>query len=456
MPATTCLLKAPPGNRDSQRPVRYTQFAMSLRLVFVLTCSLWSVTASHAEPSPSEPVHTIPLRQLVHEYLSTEDSERAGQLLAAILQDKDATFPTIEQIVHAGPSYDPQPVGLLPDERVTVRERTFQVSLAVPNSYQPAQRYGLVICLHGAGFTGAAYLERWRPRLGEEYLLACPTYPQGAWFTRQAEDLVLATIHTVQRRYRIDPDRIFLTGMSNGGIGAWLIGMHHAPRFAGIAPMAGGLDTVLFPFLENLRSTPAYIIHGVHDKVMPVDLSRSIAKELTRLGSPFIYREHDRVHPMAGGHFFPKEELPDLVTWFNQQRREPLPKSLTVVRDASHLLPFHWVRIDTTDRIAAFSEDLVDRHDELIEKRVYAKLQAEITAPNRIDMHVEHVHYFSLFLNNRLVDLAQPVTVVTNGRVSFEGLVSPSVETLLRQARLRQDPQLLFPVHLRIAVPTPP
>jgi predicted esterase len=96
--------------------------------------------------------------------------------------------------------------------------------------------------------------------------------------------------------------------MSNGGIGTWLIGMHHAPLFAGLAPMASGLDDVLMPFLGNLRNTPVYIIHGVKDQVMPVVLSRTIARELTALGYPHVYREHEGEHPMAGGHYFPREE----------------------------------------------------------------------------------------------------------------------------------------------------
>ena len=140
------------------------------------------------------------------------------------------------------------------------------------------------------------YLERWQSRLGDDYILACPTYASGAWFTKGAEDLVLATIQQVGRRYHVDPDRIFLTGMSNGGIGTWLIGMHHAPLFAGLAPMASGLDEVLMPFLANLRNTPVYIIHGAKDQVMPVELSRSISRELTSLGYPHIYREHQREH----------------------------------------------------------------------------------------------------------------------------------------------------------------
>jgi hypothetical protein len=264
--------------------------------------------------------------------------------------------------------------------------------------------------------------------------------------------LVLATVSDLRRKYHIDPNRIFLTGMSNGGIGTWLIGMHHAHLFAGLAPMASGLDRVLLPFLENLRNTPVYIIHGAKDQVMPVELSRSIVRELEALGYPHVvYREHEREHPIAGGHYFPQEELPDLVAWLNGQRRNPLPSRLTVVRDATHLQSFHWARLEVTDHIAAFSDDLVDKTDDRIRRREYAKLDVAVADANRIEVRTERVRRYSLFLNDRLVDLSKPVTVVTNGRVSFEGMVIPSLRTLLEQARLRplEEP---FPAHLTISV----
>ena len=395
------------------------------------------------------------LASLVHQFLDAVDSDEAERLLQGILSDEQASIKAVSQIIRRGRTYQSRPTGMLPSEQILVRAGTYPLSLFVPASYETAKSHALLVCLHGYGFTGEAYLERWRTRLGEDYLLACPTYPSGAWFARHAEELVLETIREVRRRYHIDPDRIFLTGMSNGGIGAWLIGMHHAPLFAGIAPMASGLDDVLMPFLANLRNTPIYIIHGAKDQVMPADLSRSIAKELDALGYPYMYREHHREHPIAGGHYFPKEELPDLVTWFNRQRREPLPTSLTLVRDASHFQPFNWVRIDATDPIAAFSDDLVDKRDEQIKRRVYARLDASIAGSNRIEVRTEHVQRYSLFLNEQLIDVSKPLTVLTNGRLLFEGPVTPSVETLLRQARLRQDLERLFSVHLTIAIAKP-
>ncbi|HET6673684.1 MAG TPA: hypothetical protein VFG71_00020 [Nitrospiraceae bacterium] len=394
--------------------------------------------------------------ELVWDYLTTEDSDRARGLLPQIEERFAGDLAALERTIREGRPYRPQPVGIFLDERIVLRNRPYQFSLYVPESYRSSESYGMVVCLHGAGFSGDAYIERWQARLNDRYILVCPSYPMGAWYTRRAEDLVLAVIREVERRYHVDPDRVFLTGMSNGGIGAWLIGMHHAPLFAGIAPMASGLDDVLYPFLENLRSTPAYIIHGSKDNVMPVELSRKLDKELDHLGYAHVYREHDQVHPMAGGHFFPREELPALIRWFDTQHRSPIPPALTVVRDASHLMPFSWVRIDATDRIASFSEDLVDKHDEDIRARSYARLRVEITAPNRIDVQTDHVRQYTLFLNGALVDVTQPVRVTTNGVLSYDGPVSPTIDTLLKQSRLRKDPRQLFPIQLTLPVREPP
>jgi hypothetical protein len=277
----------------------------------------------------------------------------------------------------------------------------------------------------------------------------------GGWWTRYAEELVLKILHDVQAQYHIDPDRIFLTGMSNGGIGAWLIGMHHADRFAGIAPMASGIDDVLYPFLENLAYTPVYVIHGAEDNVMPVQLSRNLVKEMERRGIPYTYREHHWTHPHAGGHFFPKQELPDLMTWFDKQKREQLPRSVSLVRDATHLMPFYWVRIDMTEQIAAFSENLVDSRDEFIAGAIYAKLHAEITASNKIVLNTNRIRRYTVFVNQDLVDFSKPVVIETNGNISFEGMVEPSIETLLQEVRHRPDTHTLFPVKLTIDVPFP-
>ena len=265
----------------------------------------------------------------------------------------------------------------------------------------------------------------------------------------------MAILRKVSAEYQIDPDRIFLTGMSNGGVGAWIIGMHHADLFAGIAPMASGIDDVLFPFVENLSNTQVYVIHGAEDRIMPVQLSRDLVKEMERLGVHYHYREHHWTHPHAGGHFFPRQELPDLISWFDGQKRQPLPRHVSLVRDATHLTPFYWARIDMTEQIAAFTENLIDSRDEYITDGIYAKLDASIERPNSVVVNTLRVRRYTLFLNDELVDFSQPIGVKTNGKTSFEGILEPKITTLLQEARQRADTHLLFSAKLTIEVTVP-
>lgn len=387
---------------------------------------------------------------LVRDYVQGSSESSHDVLLSQILKHPDANLQTVEAAIRAIPHYSKSPVGAQPHRSVRVKGKDTSYALYVPPSYTPNQAYPLILCLHGAGFTGESYLERWVPRLENRYILACPTMPRGAWWTRFAEDVTLEILSSLSEEYHLDQDRIFLTGMSNGGIGAWIIGMHHADRFAGIAPMASGVDDVMFPFVENLRNTPVYVIHGKADQVMPVQLSRDLVQEMKRHGVSYQYREHKWTHPHAGGHFFPRKELPELITWFDTQRRSGIPTRVSLVRDASHVMPLSWSRIDATEQIAEFSENLVDKRDRLIAAAIYAKLHAEIIRPNTIEVRAIRVKQYTLFLNKALVDFSKPIVVKTNSEKSFEGMVEPSIKMMLQEARQRRDRNNLYPARLTI------
>ncbi|MGB0909180.1 MAG: hypothetical protein ACPGYT_02365 [Nitrospirales bacterium] len=434
---------------------------MSLRFIVVISSLLLSLVfslpfgglAGGAELSSTQiRGNSADYSSLIHQYLVASDTESAQTMLNNILQNSDATVTSVSEIIQKPGGYSQQSVGAQPSERISVRGRQYQYSLYVPPTYDPAKAYPLIVCLHGAGFTGESYLDRWVPRLNDQYLLVCPTISMGAWWRQTGEKIVLKVIKNLQIDYHIDPNRIFLTGMSNGGIGSWIIGMHHADLFAGIAPMASGIDDVLFPFINNLRGTPVYIIHGLHDQVMPVSLSRTLVNEMAGRGIRHVYQEHNFTLPHAGGHFFPREELPALVSWFDEQKRGPIPQRVSVVRDATHLTNFSWVRIDATEQIAAFSENLIDSRDEFITGKVYAKLDAEVISPNRIKVRTDHVRRYTLYLNDDLVDFSQPITIETNGKRSLHEQVSPNLETLLSEARRRQDFSRLFSAKLTVNV----
>lgn len=56
-------------------------------------------------------------------------------------------------------------------------------------------------------------------------------------------------------------------------------------------------------------------------------------------------------------------------------------------------------------------------------------------------------------LNDQMVNLSRPITVVTTGTVTYEGIIQPTIRVLLREARFRQDPRTLYPASLTINVP---
>ena len=142
------------------------------------------------------------------------------------------------------------------------------------------------------------------------------------------------------------------------------------------------------------------------------------------------------------------------MEWFGQQRRERYPFQVTVVRDASHLSEFNWVRIDSTDRIAMFSEQLIDRQDDLMKDGVFARLDVDNNEKNRIEVNSIHVRRYTLFFNDVLIDFSQPLTVVTNGVISFEGIMTPDLEVLLWESRRRQDRSLEYAAKLTVDVPS--
>ncbi len=391
---------------------------------------------------------------LVRGYVQGSSEPLHDVLLYQILEHPDANLQSVAAAIRDIHQYSKAPVGAQPRRSITVKDKKVAYSLYVPPSYSSEQAYPLILCLHGAGFTGESYLERWVPRLEDRYILVCPTIAGGAWWTRFAEEVTLEILDSLSQEYHIDPDGIFLSGMSNGGIGAWIIGMHHADRFAGIAPMASGLDDVMFPFVENLINTPVYVIHGKQDQVMPVRLSQDLVREMKRHGVPYQYREHQWTHTHAGGHFFPHQELPKLIAWFDQQRRAPLPTHIAMVRDASHTMPLSWGRIDATDQIAEFSENLVDKRDALIAAAIYAKLHAEVVGPNIIEVRALRVRKYTLFFSNDLVDYSKPIVVKTNGVKSFEGVLKPNIETLLQEARQRSSSHVLFTAKITLDVPS--
>lgn len=393
---------------------------------------------------------------MVQQFLVSQDAQQSENLLKEIEGGEGVTVEKLEKLIANGVLYPPEPgVGSL-HRSVRIGGKKMGYALYVPEKYDPEHSYPLIVCLHGAGFVGDSYLDRWKTRLGEKSLLVCPTIERGGWWSPQGEELVLAVIDAVQSKYHIDPNRISLTGMSNGGIGAYLIGIFNASRFSAISPMAGGIPEEIFPFLKNLTSTGIYIIHGAKDQVMPVTLSRDVSNYLKSEEISHTYREHDREHPVAGGHFFPREELPALVTWFQKQHRNPYPTRVVSVRDRIHLAPFFWTEIDETlGEVADVQGSMVKKAEvERVKKGFFSTLIAHVDQ-NRVEVKSNRVQRYTLFFNRHLIDFSKPVVVISNGKKRFEGRLSEDVHFLLNEAKRRKDRGALYTAAITIDLSEP-
>jgi len=409
--------------------------------------------STDAGPEKASAVSSGDLNPLVQQYLASADPKQSEALLSEIQGQKGITIDQVAQAIRTGGLYPPQSkVGPL-HMSLEIGGDAYDYAMYVPETYDSASAYPLIVCLHGAGFTGDSYLERWQSRLGEKSILACPTMMNGAWWTPEGEALVMGVINDVRAKYRIDPNRIYLTGMSNGGIGAYLIGIFHADRFAAVAPMAAGIPEEIFPFLLDFSSTGIYIIHGSKDEVMPVILSRKIDEYLNEHHIQHVYREHDLLHPMAGGHFFPKEELPALVNWFEEHRREPFPSRVVSIRDSEHLSPFYWTEINQTDgEVASVLGSIFNQEEaERVKKGDFPSLTAEVKE-NRVDVKSERVQKYTLYFNRSLIDFSKPVVVYTNGKKSFEGKLTEGIVPLLKEAKRREDRGALYTASVTISL----
>ncbi|HEX8186286.1 MAG TPA: prolyl oligopeptidase family serine peptidase [Blastocatellia bacterium] len=193
----------------------------------------------------------------------------------------------------------------------------------VPTTYDGSKAYPLVIALHGMGGDENSYFEAYNRgafKVEAEdrgYIVACPKGRKPAsMYIGEAERDVMDVIEEMKRAYRIDPDRIYLTGHSMGGFGTWSIAMNHPDVFAALAPVAGGVTNPAN--MSKIAHIPQIVIHGDKDPTVPVDRSRVMVAMGKKLGVELKFIE------VPGGDHgsVVAPTFKDVFEWFDTHRRK--------------------------------------------------------------------------------------------------------------------------------------
>ncbi len=224
----------------------------------------------------------------------------------------------------------PQKFNYTKNESATVNYLLF-----LPKDYKAAggqkdaKRWPLILFLHGAGERGS---DVWKvaihgpPSFATNkadfpFIILSPQCPEGRTWSR---DIVLKLLDEIMANYAVDPQRVYLTGLSMGGYGTWDLGLSHPERFAAIVPICGGGETItaLLASREKadaLKSLGIWAFHGAKDPVVPLAESERMVEAAKRFG---VKEVKLTVYPEANHNAWTETyNNPELYKWLLEHRR---------------------------------------------------------------------------------------------------------------------------------------
>ena len=198
--------------------------------------------------------------------------------------------------------------------------------LHLPEDYDASSSrlWPTILFLHGAGERGdelQKVLVHGPPKLAKQdpkfpFIVIAPQTPTGGrWHATE----LIALLDNVIGDHQVDPKRVYLTGLSMGGYGSWELGAAHPARFAAIAPICGGGNTIDIRLARRvkdhpLKSLPVWAFHGAKDSVVPLSESERMIDAFKVIGN-----EDARltVYPEANHDSWTKTyDNPKLYEWF--------------------------------------------------------------------------------------------------------------------------------------------
>lgn len=225
-------------------------------------------------------------------------------------------------------------------------EKSYEYRFMRPDAKAGDGPHPLVVFLHGAGERGSdnerqlTYLPRWMTREEHRnrhacYLLAvqCPENERWTRFVDEeswkvadieltnAMQAVLYAIDELIAEYDIDETRIYLTGLSMGGYGSWVLAARQPDRFAAVVPICGG---GVVTSADRLKGVPIWAFHGLEDKVVEEEESRLMIDAIREAGGLPRYTALEGVQHDSWTHAYNRSGA---IEWMFSQQRSPKEKT---------------------------------------------------------------------------------------------------------------------------------
>lgn len=213
----------------------------------------------------------------------------------------------------------------------------------VPYDYTPDKAWPMIVFLHGAGERGSDGLIQSEVGIGTAVrrysdrfpaIVVMPQCPDDKLWDMAAPQIEAAMKRTFEE-YRIDEDRLYLTGLSMGGYGTWIWGALNADRFAALMPICGGgrmedlamlsgeeAPAEAVPFEERIKrlaTVPIWAFHGADDEAVPAARSREMVELVKQAGGDVHYTEFEKTGHDSWTQAYAHEEA---IRWLFEQRKK--------------------------------------------------------------------------------------------------------------------------------------
>jgi len=168
----------------------------------------------------------------------------------------------------------------------TVIVSNFELGYALHKPSNTKEKKPLIVFISGDGEKGSDIekvkmhgpLKYLTSHALDAYVLAPQCKESENWSIESIYELILK----IQKENKIDPDRIYVTGLSSGGWAAWNLALSYPDKFAAIVPISGFVDLIELENACKIANIPTRIFHGLLDDVVKVDYAISIYRELKK------------------------------------------------------------------------------------------------------------------------------------------------------------------------------